>query len=56
MNPNFFADGSEWSEHKKQTNAIQFEWKWCDVVRELNYFKQTYPSNMTELQAGKTLG
>ena len=50
------ADGSKWSEHNKQTNAIHFKCKSHDVTRALKYFKQTYPSKMTAVQAEKSLG
>ena len=53
MNSKRCADGSKWSEHKKQTNTIHFECKRSDVARAQNYFKHTYPSNMTASQAEK---
>ena len=56
MNSKRCADGSEWTEHKEQTNAINFECESRDVARELNYFKQTYPSKMNAAQAEKPLG
>ena len=51
MNLKRCADGSEWSEHKKSMNAIQFECKKHDVIRALNYFKKTNHSKMTAAQA-----
>ena len=56
MNFKWYADGSEWSEHKKQTNVIHCECKSCNVARALNYFKQSYPYNMDVVQAEKPLG
>ena len=50
MNTKRCADGSEWSEHRKQKNEINFEYKIRDVERALNYFKQTYYSKMTAIQ------
>ena len=56
MNSKQCAGGSKWPEHKKQKNEIYFEYKISDVARELNYSKQTYPSNKTTLQVEKPLG
>ena len=41
MNTKSCADGSEWSEHKKQKNEINFEFERRNIAWELNYFKQT---------------
>ena len=54
MNSKRRVDGREWSEHKKQTNAIHFECKRRNVAQVLNYFKHTYPSKLAAVQAGKT--
>ena len=56
MNFKRFADGSEWSEHKKQTNTIHFECERRDTERALSYIKQTYSSKITTVQAEKHLG
>ena len=45
MNSKRCADGIKWLEHKKQANAIHFEYERRNVAQFLNYFKQTYPSN-----------
>ena len=50
------ADGSEYSEHKKQMKEIHFEWEICNVAWVLNYFKQTYPSKLDEIKSEKNLG
>ena len=51
MNLKQCAEGSEWSEHKKQANGIHFKCGRHDVERALNYFNHTYPSKMTAAQA-----
>ena len=51
MNYKQCADSSEWSEHGKQKNVIHFECKSRDVSRALIYFKHTYPSKITAVQA-----
>ena len=56
MNSKQYVDGSEWSEHKKHTNMIQFECKKRNVARVLKYFKYTYPSNITAVKVEKSLG
>ena len=56
MNSKQCADGSKWSEHKKQTNAIHFGYKRRDEARKLIYFKNTNPYKMTAAQAEKPLG
>ena len=55
MNSKQCADGIKWSEHKNQTNAINFEYKRHDVARSLKYFKQTHPYKMTVVQVEKNL-
>ena len=56
MNSKRYADIIEWSEHKKQTNAIHFECGRYNIERALIYFKHTYPTKMTVAQAEKSLG
>ena len=56
FNSKWCVDGSEWSEQKKQTNAISLECKRHNVSRAMNYFKYTFPSNITLTQTGKPLG
>ena len=56
MNSKQYVDGSKWSERKKQANANHFKCERRDVARELNYFKHTYPSKMTTVQAEKPRG
>ena len=55
MNSKWCADGSEWSEHKKQINEIHFEYENRDVARALNYFKRTHPCKMIAAQAEEPL-
>ena len=50
MDSNHYADGSEWSENKKQKNAIHFECEGHNIARALNNFKQIHPYNMTAAQ------
>ena len=47
------AEVRKWSEHKKHTNEIHFEWKSHDVAIALNEFKETYYYKMTAAQPDK---